>query len=106
MTDPLGLIGSSGIVGPERVAGAAGAPRAGAATDGPGFRELLERQIAEVNALQKDAKEAAEDVAAGRRDDIEGVILATRKADVAFQMLLQVRNRMMEAYEEVKQVRV
>jgi flagellar hook-basal body complex protein FliE len=47
-----------------------------------------------------------EDFAAGRRDDIETVIIATDKADTAFRMLLQVRNKMLEAYEEVKQVRV
>jgi flagellar hook-basal body complex protein FliE len=37
---------------------------------------------------------------------VEGVILATQKADNAFRMLQQVRNRMMEAYDEVKQIRV
>ena len=44
--------------------------------------------------------------AAGRRDDIEGVLIAARKADTAFRMLLQVRNKVLDAYEEVKQLRV
>jgi flagellar hook-basal body complex protein FliE len=104
MTDPLGLIGPTGFTnepGPLRGAGTSSTP-----PSGPGFRELLEQELEQVNELQRDAKEAAEDVAAGRRDDIEGVILATQKADTAFRMLLQVRNRMMEAYEEVKQIRV
>ena len=74
--------------------------------DGPGFRAMLEEQIAKVNELESDAKQALEDLATGRRVDIEGVILATQKADIAFKMLLQVRNKMMDAYEEVKQVRV
>ena len=103
MTDPLGLIGNSGIVQP--AAGKGPGPRA-AEPEGPGFRKVLEEQIARVNELQQDAKEAAEDVMTGRRDDVEGVILATQKADIAFQMLLQVRNKMMNAYEEVKQIRV
>ena len=47
-----------------------------------------------------------EDLAAGRRNDVESVIIATQKADTAFRMLLQVRNKMMDAYEEIKQVRV
>lgn len=107
MTDPLGLIGDPGFIG--RPGGAAvRGPSALGAPDrqGPGFRELLEQQIAKVNELQNDAKLAAEDIAAGRRDDIEGVILATQKADTAFRMLLQVRNKMMDAYEEVKQIRI
>jgi flagellar hook-basal body complex protein FliE len=65
-----------------------------------------QQQIAHVNALQQDAKEAVEDLAAGRRNDLEGVIIATEKADVAFKMLLQVRNKVMDAYEEIKQIRI
>ena len=39
-------------------------------------------------------------------DDIESVLFAARKADTAFKMLLQVRNKVLEAYEEVKQLRI
>ena len=102
MTDPLGLIGASGSPLPPPLGRAGAAPP----SDGPAFRELLEKQIAQVNELQRDAKEAVEDYATGQRDDVEAVILATRKADTAFRMLLQVRNKMMDAYEEVKQIRV
>lgn len=66
----------------------------------------LTRQIDEVDKLQGDANLATEDLVAGRREDVEGVMIATQKADTAFRMLLAVRNRMMEAYEEVKQIRI
>ncbi len=103
MTDPLGLIGS---VSPINPAGpGSGASRPGE-TGGPDFKEFLQQQIQQVNELQNDAKEATEDFLAGRRTDVETVMMATRKADTAFHMLLQVRNKMMEAYEEVKQIRV
>ena len=39
-------------------------------------------------------------------DDIEQVMIATQKADTAFKMLLQVRNKVLEAYDEIKQMRV
>lgn len=101
MTDPLGLIGNNLPVTPAR------APQAGQApAEGPGFKALLQQQIEKVNELQSDAKAAVEDLVAGRRDDVETVIIATQKADTAFRMLLQVRNKMMEAYDEVKQLRV
>ena len=104
MPDPLGLIGNSNPVNPVNPAQRRpGAPGEAGAGD---FKQLLQDQIAKVNELQKDAREAAEDLAAGRRDDVESVILATQKADTAFKMLLQVRNKMMDAYEEVKQIRV
>ena len=103
MADPLGLIGNSGgIPPPLRPLGAG----PGAAPGGPSFKEMLSDQIAQVNQLQQESKEAIEDLAAGRRDDLESVMVATQKADTAFRMLLQVRNKVMDAYEEVKQMRV
>lgn len=105
MSDPLGLIGKTGSIQPGQLRPGADVPGA-KPSDGPDFKDMLKEQIAQVNELQRDAKEAVEDLAAGRRDDLEGVILATEKADVAFKMLLQVRNKVMDAYEEVKQIRV
>ncbi len=102
MPDPLGLIGNTGPTKPPLPQGVGGAQE----TTGPGFKELLKQQIAQVNELQADAKEAVEDLATGRRDDVESVIIATKKADTAFRMLLQVRNKMMDAYQEVKDIRV
>ena len=103
MTDPLGLVGQTGMSPMTPLhRGPANGPQTGA----PDFRNLLEKEIAEVNRLQQEAKEATEDLVTGRRDDVEGVVLATQKADTAFRMLLQVRNKVMEAYEEVKQIRV
>lgn len=107
MSDPLGLIG--GLNNVQRFAPLAPQPgRAGGVGDagGPDFKQFLREQIAQVNDLQNDATTAVEDLASGRRDDLEGVILATQKADVAFQMLLQLRNKVMEAYDEIKQIRV
>jgi flagellar hook-basal body complex protein FliE len=102
MTDPLGLIGrSSGIQRDFAGVGAAKPPQ-----QGPAFKNLLHDEIRKVNDLQQDARKAMEDLAAGRRDDIEGVLVATQKADTAFRLLLQVRNKMVEAYDEVKQIRV
>jgi flagellar hook-basal body complex protein FliE len=104
--DPLGLISNvSPIARPQPLRqgdGQLGQAGAGA----PDFRQVLKQQIQQVNELQSDASAAIEDLAAGRRDDLEGVILATQKADIAFKMLLQVRNKVMEALEEVKQIRV
>lgn len=102
MSDPIGLSGLSGGGGmlPPRQLASPGTE------DGPGFKDVLRQQIETVNTLQQDAKEAVEDIVSGRRDDIESVMLATRKADSAFKLLLQIRNQVMEAYDEVKQLRI
>lgn len=105
MTDPLGLLGTS--LGVNRQAPLPQRSGTGSATEnGPGFKEMLQQQIERVNELQGDANRAIEDLATGRRDDVEGVIMATQKADIAFKMLLQVRNKVMDAYDEVKQLRI
>jgi flagellar hook-basal body complex protein FliE len=104
MTDPLGLIGDSSPVQPRPPA----APRAAGADQAPhvSFKKVLLDNIEQVNQLQQDAQMAIEDLVAGRRDDLDGVLIAKQKADIAFQTLLQVRNKLMDAYEEVKQMRV
>lgn len=104
MADPLGIIGPSGAgpVVPTPLRG----PSQRDAVQGPSFKDVLMKNIEQVNRLQQDAQMAVEDLAAGRRDDPDAVFAAKQKADIAFQMLLQVRNKLMDAYEEVKQMRV
>ncbi|MBX3365560.1 MAG: flagellar hook-basal body complex protein FliE [Phycisphaeraceae bacterium] len=99
MADPIGLISGGGI-NPQRPS-AITPP-----TSGPNFKDLLLKNLQQVNQLQNDANSAIEDLTTGRRDDVEGVILATQKADNAFRMLQAVRNKVMQAVEEIKQVRV
>lgn len=107
MTDPLGLISGSQGVSPIR-SGASGARNVAGADQaaGPSFKDALMKQLDQVNRLQQDAETAIEDVVSGKRDDMDNVMIAKQKADIAFQMLLQVRNQMMDAYEEIKQIRV
>jgi len=102
MADPLGLINTQQAYGnPVAPKGPQTAEEAG-----PSFKDVLMKNIEQVNKLQQDAESAIEDLAAGRRDDVDQVMMAKQKADLAFQMLLQVRNKLMDAYDEVKQMRV
>ena len=103
MTDPLGLIGASGGA---RGAMGGGQPTVRGTDQGGSFKDALLRNIQQVNELQQDATRAIEDLATGDRNDVEGVILATQKADSAFKMLQAVRNKVVEAYQELNQVRV
>lgn len=106
MSDPLGLIqgGAGGVHGPGGMMPRATRPASGA--EGPSFRDVLMKNLEQVNELQQDATRAIEQLQTGERTDVEGVILATQKADLAFRALQSVRNRMMDAVEEIKQMRV
>ncbi len=103
MADPLGLIGSSGGVQPTLPLRRIGEQPS---QQTPAFKELLLDNIKQVNDLQQDAEKAIEDLATGRRDDVANVMIAKQKADMAFKMLLQVRNKLVDAYQEIKEIRV
>ena len=105
MNDPLGLVSNAVRMTPPVPPGAGRGPVA-APGGGPDFTEVFRAEIARVNELQRDAKEATEDLMTGRRDDTEAVIQATAKADLAFRGLMSVRNKVLESYDEIKHVRV
>jgi flagellar hook-basal body complex protein FliE len=104
MADPVGLIGGAGNIHPDNRF--TPKPTPGDANGGASFKDVLLENLDQVNKLSDDATKAIEDLQTGKRDDVEGVILATQKADNAFRMLQAVRNKMVQAYEEVKQMRV
>ena len=106
MSDPLGLINNNGPIQGPGAGGPVGPPQGPGATDGPSFKQTLLENIERVNEMQSDAERAIEDLATGRRDDLANVMIAKQKADVAFRMLLQVRNQLVNAYDEIKQLRV
>lgn len=102
MADPLGFISGAG----RAQAFQAPASSQSQQGSGPAFKDVLLQSLDEVNKAQQEATRAVEDLATGQRSDVEGVMLATQKADNAFRMLQSLRNRMIEAYDEVKQIRV
>lgn len=104
MTDPLGLINTSGVGGVSPAGPRT--PKAPGGEPTQSFKDVLMKNIEQVNKLQQDATAAVEDLASGKRDDLAGVLIAKQHADDAFRLLLQVRNKLMDAYEEIKQIRV
>jgi flagellar hook-basal body complex protein FliE len=104
MSDPLGLI-NSGLNRVNPSLTRPGAAPASPNANQPSFKDVLLDNLREVNKLQQEATTAIEDLQTGRRSDVEGVVAATNKADVAFRTLLAVRNKVAQAYEEVKQMR-
>ncbi|MDQ7780632.1 MAG: flagellar hook-basal body complex protein FliE [Planctomycetota bacterium] len=74
--------------------------------DGKSFGEILSDSIAEVNKYQLDAERATEALATGKTDNIDEVLIAVRKADLAFKTLMQIRNKIIDAYDELMRMRV
>jgi flagellar hook-basal body complex protein FliE len=73
---------------------------------GEGFTETLKNAVAAVNDLQLDARDAAVAVASGTAVDSAQAIVAIEKANVSFQFALQIRNKLLEAYQEIMRMSV
>ena len=65
------------------------------------FGNMLAQSLKEVNRLHMAADEAVENLAAGKQKNLHETMISLEKADVAFQMLMQVRNKIIAAYETI-----
>jgi flagellar hook-basal body complex protein FliE len=74
----------------------------GAGVTGTSFSDTLKKSIDDVAKLQQDASQAVQDVTTGKTDDVTGVMTAMEKSDLAFKTLLAIRSKLMDAYEEIK----
>lgn len=70
------------------------------------FQDVLKSSIEEVNRLQADADKAINALSTGKTDNVAEVMTAVQKADLAFKTLLQIRNKLLSAYDEVRQMRI
>lgn len=73
---------------------------------GKAFSQMLDQSIGKVNRLQNDADTAINDLTTGRRSDIHQTMIAVEKASIAFELMLQIRNKIITAYETVMRTSV
>ena len=70
---------------------------------GKGFDNILVDYLKEVNKLQLKSDEAVKKLATGNEESIHETMIAIEKASISFQMMMQIRNKIIEAYDEIKQ---
>jgi flagellar hook-basal body complex protein FliE len=75
------------------------------APDGP-FARAIDKYLREARAKQEAADRAIIDLATGKTENIHEVMLAVTKADLTFRTFLQVRNRLVEAYQDITRMAV
>lgn len=110
---PLGGIGAgigNGISMPleliKGAKGATGADQAAEETKGADFAAVLKDKLTSLNASQVDAGKASEDMATGRVDDVAQTMLRIEQANVSLQMATQVRNKVIESYQEIMRMQM
>lgn len=87
---------------------AAGAPAAAAGgPDQAGFSEMLTKAINSVNDSQQQVAGLKEAFQRGDADiDINRVMIASQKANIEFQLMMQVRNRLINAYQDIMNMQI
>lgn len=75
-------------------------------TSGPGFGEILKDAISAVNQMQKESDLQVQKLMAGESQDLHETLLAVQKADLTFHMMMQVRNKLLQAYNEIMKMPV
>jgi len=70
------------------------------------FGEMLKTSIAEVNQAQISADHASEQIAAGETKNLHGAMIKLEEADISLRLMVQVRNKAVEAYQEIMRMQV
>jgi flagellar hook-basal body complex protein FliE len=70
----------------------------------PGFAQHLKASFENTNNMQFNAKTAMEELATGRSGNIHETLISMSKAETSFKMLMQVRNKVLNAYQEVQRM--
>ena len=70
------------------------------------FSDVIMKTLNSVDESNKNADRAVTDLATGKNVDIHNAMIAIEKADISFQFMMQVRNKLVSAYQEINRMQV
>lgn len=70
------------------------------------FSEVLKNAVDEVNSLQQQSSDMKTQLLTGQVQDLHQVMIAAEKSSLAFQLTVQIRNKVVEAYQEIMRMQV
>jgi flagellar hook-basal body complex protein FliE len=73
---------------------------------GADFTKTLKEAIQSVDQLQKDADVKMQELVTGKSQNIHETMIAAEKADIALRLMIQVRNKIIDAYQEIMRMQV
>ena len=107
--DPSSFMMRASIAAPDLAVGlpqAAVQPAVQQPSAGSGFLQVFESAVLDVDARTRAASDRMQAVDAGHSDDLVGAMLASQEASLSFSMLMQVRNKVMGAVDEIVKLQV
>ena len=82
-------------------------PNVGGARPGDkSFADTLKDAVQSVNTAQKESDVKMQEMAVGKSKDISDVMITAEKADIALRLMVQVRNKIIEAYQDIMKMQV
>jgi len=72
----------------------------------PSFKNVLLNALDQVNTMQQDADKLVERLFTGDEVNTAEVLTAVQKADMSFRLMMQIRNKLVQAYQEIKEIRI
>jgi flagellar hook-basal body complex protein FliE len=94
---PIKNIGSMGSIGPS-------GPKQVSGSEGKSFDTVINEAMSKVSQVQEDVEKAVSELATG--GDISEAVLAIEKADMSFQLMVELRNKLIGTYEEVMRMSI
>ena len=70
------------------------------------FSRVINQYLGGAGMQQAQANQAVQDLAVGRTDSLHNVLVEVAKADIAFRLVLEIRNRLTDAYQSIMQMQV
>ena len=101
MIDPVQMQGINPVGGAN-----AGAQPVDKAASGKSFMDVMLDSLNEVNRLQTEADQGVQQLLTGETDNVAEVFAAANKAGIAFDLLMEIRNKLIDAYRDIQQIRV
>jgi len=93
------------LLGPPILSSETGAAKPQAVPEGgANFAEMLRDSIDQVNRMQLEADQSVTQLSTGEKSDFHGTMIALQKADLSFKVMMEVRNKILTAYQELMRV--
>jgi len=101
-----GLTPNDAPTGPVKLPGIAMPSGDATAVQPGGFGKVFEQLVSSVDDKQKEAQSITRDVLLGKSDNLHQSMIAMQEAGVAFQLMVEVRNKVVESYQELMRMPV
>jgi flagellar hook-basal body complex protein FliE len=88
------------------IAGGAAPGQAIGGAPSSGFMDSLQQAISKANDIQLGADQATQALMTGQTQNIHQTMVALQEADVSFQLMMQIRNKLVSAYEEIQRMQI